>query len=325
MASGSMSSTKIEVSREVIREQVFSYLCKHRTRLGLPQPTRALDAARDWAERTSNTGKHLNELVNDVYEQLRSSDRMRSTVIRVNSSTEMHAYNAYYPTQVKFLILEEMRELIRAGILIETKFILERPGQAYDFKFDLGKGWVVLSEYGEQCIRENRILPHDPQEYLADLGTRCGVLDPEASVLVRESLLTFQAHCFVASVILIGAASERLIQVLFESYRDAYRDQADRDRLDQEWERERSSARRFVWLWQKLDGRRNELNIADRLWDGAEGLVRATFDALRTARNEAVHQNRRFDRIQANEFLFLFVPYAERVCALVNYFGHVAY
>jgi len=211
--------------------------------------------------------------------------------------------------------------LILAGILIETKFTLERPGLAYDFKFDFGKGWVVLTEYGEQCIRENRILPHDPQGYLTDLEHRCGALDPETNVLVRESLLTFQAHCFVASVILIGAASERLIHVLFESYRDAHQDQPDRDRLDREWERARSIALGFAWLWQELDGRRDELNAAGRLWDGAEGLVRATFDALRTARNAAVHQNRHFDRIQANEFLFLFVPYAERVCALVNYFA----
>jgi hypothetical protein len=176
-------------------------------------------------------------------------------------------------------------------------------------------------------MQGNRILPHDPQGYLADLRRPCGALDPEVEVLARESLLAFQANCLVASVILIGAASERLIQVLFESYRDAYENQADRDRLDQKWEHR---SRRFIvqklaWLWQELETKRTELNNAGRLWDGAEGLVRAAFDALRTARNEAVHQNRRFERIQTNELLFLFVPYTERIYALINYFRSVRY
>jgi hypothetical protein len=146
-------------------------------------------------------------------------------------------------------------------------------------------------------------------------------------VLARESLLTFQANCLVASVILIGAASERLIWILFESYRDAHQNQSDRDRLDQEWEHRsrRFIVQKFAWLWQELETRRTELNNAGRLWDGAEGLVRATFDALRTARNEAAHQNRHFEHIQANELLFLFVPYAERIYALIRYFQRARY
>ena len=186
---------------------------------------------------------------------------------------------------------------------------------------------LVLTTYGERCMQENRILPHDPQGYLADLQRRCGVLDPEVEVLARESLLTFQANCLVASVILIGAASERLVRVLFEYYRDAHQNQTDRDRLDRGWEnrRRRFIAQRFDWLWQQLETRRRELNKAGRLWDGTEGMVRSTFDVLRTARNEAVHQNRHFERIQTNELLFLFVPYTERIYALINYFQGVRY
>jgi hypothetical protein len=139
--------------------------------------------------------------------------------------------------------------------------------------------------------------------------------------------LTFQANCLVASVILIGSASERLIWVLFEFYRDASQDQSHRDSLEQEWDNKsrQSIVQKFKWLWQQLEFRRAELNNAGRLWDGAEGLIQATFDALRTARNEAVHQNRHFERIQANEFLFLFVPYAERIYALISYFRGAKY
>lgn len=217
------------------------------------------------------------------------------------------------------LVFEEIWSFYRQGLL--------RPGPSsrLDQSFSLDR--AVLTSYGEHCIQENRILPHDPQGFLADLQRRCGALDLEVEVLARESLLTFQANCLVASVILIGAASERLMWVLFESYRDAHQNQSDRDRLDQQWEdrSRRSIARKFEWLWQQLERLRTELNNAGRLWDGAEGLVRATFDALRTARNEAVHQNRHFERIQANELLFLFVPYTERIYALINYFQGVRY
>jgi hypothetical protein len=217
------------------------------------------------------------------------------------------------------LVFEEIWSFYRQGLL--------RPGPSPRTNQLLSLDRAVLTSYGQCCMRENRILPHDPQGYLADLQRRCGALDPEVEVLARESLLTFQANCLVASVILIGAASERLIQVLFESYRDAYQNQTDRDRLDQEWEHRsrRFIVQKFAWLWQELETRRTELNNAGRLWDGTEGLVRATFDALRTARNEAVHQNRHFERIQTNELLFLFVPYAERIYALINYFRSVRY
>jgi hypothetical protein len=313
----------------LVREEVWSYLRENQASFALPQPMKwpGRNIARVWSDQTSKVGRSLNDFANEVYERLLSSGKAQSTVLPVYDSTEMHAYNAYYPTHVKFLILEEVFELIRAGVLIEAKFSLERPRMAYDLKFDFGQGWVVLTDYGERCMQENRILPHDPEGYLADLQRRCVALDLEVEVLARESLLTFQANCLVASVILIGAASERLIRVLFESYRDAYQNQSDRDRLDWGWEHgsRRSIVRKFEWLWQELEAKRTELNNADRLWDGAEGLVRATFDMLRTARNEAVHQNRHFERIQANELLFLFVPYAERVCSLINYFQGVTY
>jgi hypothetical protein len=216
------------------------------------------------------------------------------------------------------LVFEEIWSFYRQGLL--------RPGPSrLDQSFSLDR--AVLTFYGEHCMQEKRILPHDPQGFLADLQRRCGALDPEVEVLARESLLTFQANCLVASVILIGTASERLIQVLFESYRDAYQNQPDRDRLDQKWEHRsrRFIVQKFAWLWQELETKRTELNNAGRLWDGAEGLVRATFDALRTARNEVVHQNRQFERIQTNELLFLFVPYTERTYALINYFRSVRY
>ena len=215
------------------------------------------------------------------------------------------------------LVFEEIWSFYCQGLL--------RPGPSPRTRQSFSLDRTVLTSYGERCMQENRILPHDPQGYLADLGRRCGSLDPEVEVLTRESLLTFQANCLVASVVLIGAASERLIRVLFESYRDAHQNQDDRDRLDREWEsrRRRSIVQRFEWLWRQLGARRAELNNAGRLWDGAEGLVRATFEALRTARNEAVHQNRHFERIQTNELLFLFVPYAERIYALIHYFQGV--
>jgi hypothetical protein len=217
------------------------------------------------------------------------------------------------------LVFEEIWSLCCQGLL--------RPGPSPRTRQSLSLDRLVLTSYGERCMQENRILPHDPQGYLADLQRRCGVLDPEVEVLARESLLTFQANCLVASVILIGAASERLVRVLFESYRDAYQNQADRDRLDRGWEnrRRRSIAQKFSWLWQQLEIRRRELNNAGRLWDGAEGVVRSTFDVLRIARNEAVHQNRHFERTQTNELLFLFVPYTERIYALINYFQSAGY
>jgi len=324
MDSGTMTYTRTEVSTDLIRDEVWRYLCESQSGFVLSKPATDALMRRTWLERIPQIGISLNDFADEIYHRLLSSGAAECTSERVSSSIERDMYNAYYPLHAKSLILEEIFNLLRAGVLIEVQF-KPKPSTVYDFEFGFGAGWVVLTDYGKRCIQENRILPHDPQGYLADLQRRCGALDPEVEVLAHESLLTFQANCLVASVILIGAASEQLIWVLFVSYRDAHQAQADRDRLDQEWEsgNRRSITQKFRWLWQKLEARRAELNNAGRLWDGTQGLIQATFDALRTARNEAVHQNRQFERIEANEFLFLFTPYTERIYSLINYFGSV--
>lgn len=252
-----------------------------------------------------------------VQETARYSDSQELQKARVREDREFHRK-----------ILDVVWELVVEGVITLGDFVVAPlPNSPWVDKLGYEPSSIGITAYGKRCLQEDRILPHDLDGYLADLQRRCGALDPEVEVLVRESLLTFQANCLVASVILIGAASERLIRVLFESYRDAHQNQSDLDRLDRGWEnrRRRFIAQKFTWLWQQLATGRTELNNAGRLWDGAEGLVRATFDMLRTARNEAVHQNRHFERIQTNELLFLFVPYAERICALINYFQGVTY
>lgn len=278
-------------------------------------------ASREWE---ASKDRSFQALVTATISKLEDLKLIDVQETRYSDSQSLQKARVREDREFRRKILDVAWDLVAQGIITLGDFTVTPQGPWVD-ELHYEPSFIGITAYGERCMQEHRILPHDPDGYLADLRQRCGALDPEVEVLARESLLTFQANCLVASVILIGAASERLIHVLFESYRDAHQNQSDCDRLDQQWEdrSRRSIARKFEWLWQQLERLRTELNNAGRLWDGAEGLVRATFDALRTARNEAVHQNRHFERIQTNELLFLFIPYTERIYALINYFQSV--
>jgi len=86
--------------------------------------------------------------------------------------------------------------------------------------------FLTVTEHGRRVIDEARPIPYDPDGYLANLIAVARGLHPTASHYVQEAVATFRARCYLASAVMLGAASERIFNDLAESIGRAIADPA---------------------------------------------------------------------------------------------------
>ena len=70
-----------------------------------------------------------------------------------------------------------------------------------------------LTDQGRETLRHASRDPANPDGYLEHLKNR-GPLDPVAKSYVDEALNTYNASCFKAAAVMIGAATERIVLVI---------------------------------------------------------------------------------------------------------------
>src|ERR1700674_3108011 len=104
------------------------------------------------------------------------------------------------------LFVEVIWSLIIQGILV--------PGLD-----DSNQGWpfLRLTEYGRQCVEQERLLPHDPDGYLREFNRAVPGADQTIAEYVTESLQCYIHGLNRAAAVMLGAASEQAILLLIES------------------------------------------------------------------------------------------------------------
>jgi hypothetical protein len=71
--------------------------------------------------------------------------------------------------------------------------------------------WVHLTDRGRETLKHLGRDPANPDGYLAHLDGQAAALDPVARSYVVEALKTYNANCFKATAVLVGAAAELLV------------------------------------------------------------------------------------------------------------------
>ena len=74
-----------------------------------------------------------------------------------------------------------------------------------------------ITSYGEKVLDANEIIPHDPDNYLAELKKTIPSLDPIVLFYVEESVQCFLKNNQIASSVMLGVAAEKVFYQLFES------------------------------------------------------------------------------------------------------------
>jgi hypothetical protein len=176
-----------------------------------------------------------------------------------------------------------------------------------------------LSALGIQAVSGGTWEPRDPEGYLRRLRAHSPTADPLAIRDVQEALAAFNARCYLATSVMLGVASERVLDGLARAVADALGESA--QKLRRELDNPRSSQlTRFKVLRKQLEPRRPRLpeGLADTL------TLDAVADLLRLTRNDAGHPTGgEVDEDTAYTHLQMAARYLQKMTTLQAHFERV--
>ena len=89
---------------------------------------------------------------------------------------------------------------------------------------DAGWPFLSLTDHGLKVVSEEHPVPYDPDGYLARLQQATGGLGHSISRYLEEALSTFRTSNYLASTVMLGAASEMLFIEICTAIAAAIRD-----------------------------------------------------------------------------------------------------
>lgn len=168
---------------------------------------------------------------------------------------------------------------------------------------------VMITPYGAKVLvdTQKQILVHDPDEYLANFQNSSPLPDDEMMRYLKEGVAVFRHAHFLACIVLLGVASERLIDVLADNLSATLKDKG-------KWHNEKYKykqiSKKFEAIDGKLMGEYGSKLAQEDLKDPFQNIVKLTFEQIRLARNDIAHpQGREFTWNETNGFLHSFVQY----------------
>ncbi len=172
---------------------------------------------------------------------------------------------------------------------------------------------VMLTPFGVDLLTDtkNRVQVYDPDGYLLNFWGTSPSPDPEMMRYLSEGITVFRNGHFLASVILLGVASERLIDVLAENLREKLtKIGQDGDTWFSTKCKNKRISDRFTAVEGKLLAEFSTQLASTDLKDPFQKIVKLTFEQLRNARNGIAHPNgREFTWNEVSGFFHNFVQY----------------
>jgi hypothetical protein len=179
-----------------------------------------------------------------------------------------------------------------------------------------------FTELGKEYFGKDQapINVYDPDGYLSLLYSANPKPDEEMLKYLTECLLVFKANHLLSSMVLLGIASERLIEVLALSLRDSMGGEKGNLWYTQKFKNKRDVSERFKSLHGKLkDEYGEELKMA-RLSEGLDLVVSLTFESIRIARNDIAHRNgKEILSCEVAGFLYNFSQYFFYINSIIKY------
>lgn len=235
-------------------------------------------------------------------------------VLRQEGQTHLHAIDsqirrlaAQYQRHDILTLQEIIWELLLQGVLAPGKNSL-----------NLNLPFVHVTEYGARCLEEDALLLHDPDGYMERLGKHVGpFLDEVVRESARESVLSFLAGRYLASMVMLGIGAQRSFDLLAAAYAKAIAEQTRQEAFKEAMRAAgRNSTRRFDLLQGELASLCLSAGLKDTLDPallGLRNIIRCTHDdegnpVIRPIERETAHAN-----------LLLFPQICARIYELINY------
>ena len=143
-----------------------------------------------------------------------------------------------------------------------------------------------ITEYGKKVLEEGKFLPHDPSGYIERVQQT--IENPDNTILayLSESLECFLKNCFVASVVMLGVASEKAFLLLCESLLNSLADTKEKTKFQRILEL-RAIKPKFEWVFNKIQTIQNKK--PNPLPGNVNIMLSVIFDFIRRQRNDLGH------------------------------------
>lgn len=179
-----------------------------------------------------------------------------------------------------------------------------------------------VTEHGEKVLSAGEFVPHDPSGYLERFRSEVPNPDPTVESYLSESLNCFSRGNLIASVVMLGIASERMFLLLCESLLAALADpkeQADFRRISDS----RPIKPKMDWVAKKIEAIQNK--PPRPLPDNVNIMLASVFDFIRCQRNDLGHPREippSVTRDDAYVNLRIFPSYLKMVNHVVDYLSN---
>lgn len=218
--------------------------------------------------------------------------------------------NRALPPQDERILTEILSNLIRQGILVLG------PTLSY-----AQQNWYTVSFYGEDCLRNDEIIPHDPDGYIALLKSKVPNVDSIIASFLEESVRCFANGCYKAAAVMCGVASERLVFLLATSLSQGISNQTHPQAKKLE------SALKTPWQIAALEAAirgiiSNSKNLAG--WpltpNELQRFILPTFAWIKVNRDSSGHPSDfRISSVEMRGQLIASIAYSEKIYVLITY------
>jgi hypothetical protein len=224
---------------------------------------------------------NLNQLVSSVPDGL-----VNKKIIDHRPSGTSSFPNYGWPDNITTLIRQTVWELYQQGILAPAPS--NRRISSNDLPLSLDLNYYFITPHGVQVLTsfEGHIQVYDPEGYLNVFRSTTPPPDVEMMRYLGECVQVFRNHHLLATVVLLGAASERLLEVFAAHLRDALGSTAQGG----EWFKRYSKKWNITEKFDALDGTLKQ-HYGKRVDARDLTTIRLAFEAIRTVRNDIAHQH----------------------------------
>jgi hypothetical protein len=174
---------------------------------------------------------------------------------------------------------------------------------------------VAVTDFGAEVLKEQRWSPYDPDGYVGELRKQAPALASLCQMYAQEALQCFRSGCYLAAVVMLGAASEGIVNELFRRFVTALKAGSvpEAASVERKIENERFVYRKYE-VFRKHFDQLVKLKLPPELGDDLDLQFDGVFNLIRYYRNDAGHPTgTRIERMSAFTSLVLFVPYCKRV------------
>ena len=190
-----------------------------------------------------------------------------------------------------------------------------------DFEGSSPENWeLALSEKGRHVVESgDEFSPYDPDGYLDELKKRIPELDDTVILYASESLLAFNADCYISTMVMLGVASEKAFLLLAEAFAAWLPVGQSSKLLSIIQDPKQNVIAKFVEFRKRIEPCKPDL--PSEFADNMALTLDSVFDLIRVYRNESGHPTgKRLDKRDAFITLQMFAAYLQKIFGLIAFF-----